>query len=79
MHVIKTREAEALGEYKRTAIDEAKDAADIRLLQVGPKVVDSKVLLKGRGIKPMGTIGRYLVSDAAWTKLQQQFKTITDF
>jgi hypothetical protein len=37
--VTKTKEAQPMGEYKPTAIDVAKAAADFRIVQVGPYVI----------------------------------------
>ena len=62
----KTQEATPMGEYKVTAIDDAKANADLLLIQVCPKVVQSNIQLKGRGIKAMGQ-GLYQVTDAACT------------
>jgi tape measure domain-containing protein len=77
--IYKTKEAEPLGQYAFTAIDASKDSVGIRLLQVSPMIVDSKIPLKGRGIVPMLTSGRYQVSKAAWEKLKSNYTTTTDF
>ena len=77
---VKTQSAQPMGEYQPTAIDAKKEAAQLRLLQVAPKIIDSKATLKGRGIKPFGNIeGRYQVTDAAWVNLQSKYTWQTDF
>jgi hypothetical protein len=75
----KTHTAQPIGEYTRTVTDSRKDTVMIRLLQCSPKIVDSKVPLKGRGIKQLSVAGRYQVSDTAWTKLQSSYSWTTDF
>jgi hypothetical protein len=67
------------GTYKPTAIDEEKKNADIRVLQVGPYVVNSKIQLKGRGIKAMVVGGRYRVTESALKGLHSKYKVVTDF
>jgi hypothetical protein len=76
----KIKDAEPMGDYKATPIDQAKKEADIRLINVSPKIIDCKVALKGRGIKQVENVaGRYQVSDKAWSVLTEQYTWITDF
>ena len=76
----KIKDAEPMGEYKTTPIDQAKKEEQIRLINVCPKIIDCKVALKGRGIKRVESVaGRYQVSDKAWSVLTEQYTWITDF
>ena len=76
----KTQDAQPLGDYVKTSVDTVKESATLKLIQVGPKVIDSKIELKGRGIKLLSTVERrYQVTDTAWEKLQQTHSRATDF
>jgi hypothetical protein len=76
----KTQSAQPVGAYNPTLIDNAKNDAQILLLQVAPKIVDSRLPLKGRGVKPFGSAeGRYLVTDKAWDCLKEQYTWSSDF
>lgn len=75
----KIQDAPQVGTYSPTAIDEQKKEAQILLLQCSPKIVDSKIELKGRGIKALSVNGRYQISDNAWVKIQAQYTTQTNF
>ena len=68
-----------MGEYKPTAIDARKAAAQVLLVQVAPKIVNAKVELRGQGIKPFGPDGTYQVTDKAWAKIQATYTWQTDF
>ena len=74
----KTAEHTPSGDYKPTLIDAQKEATQIRLLQVCPKIIDTNLQLKGRGISTFGN-GRYTVTDTAWEKLKQQYTWAPDF
>lgn len=63
----KTQSAQQMGEYKPTAIDAEKAAADFRLLQVGPCVIRWR---NGR----TETVGR-----AQLAKLKKAHTWATDF
>lgn len=75
----KVKEAPEVGQYKETAIDHEKRNADIRILQVGPIMVESRVELAGIGIKNGKRAGLYEVSKAALKKLQAKYYVVTDF
>jgi hypothetical protein len=64
----------------KTAIDLAKAAADIRIIDAdGTYTVRSKVALSGRGITPRNTLGTYEVSKAALSKLERTYDVVCDF
>lgn len=78
--ITKTKSAEPMGTYKRTAIDEAKDAADFLILYAYGNGYDirSKHELEGRGIKVVsGSV--YHVTEAALNKLKTKYSYMTDF
>ncbi len=76
----KTQEAQKIGNYNPTAVDRAKEAADIRILDIdGTATIESKVALSGRGIKPRAVAGRYEVTKAALAKLQATYSVACDF
>ena len=77
--VTQITKASAPGHYKTTAIDAQKQAAEVRLIQVCPKVVDSRHPLGGRGVKPIGSAGMYVVTDKAWNRIQSKYSTACDF
>ncbi len=76
---VKVQDYTPAGDYKNTRIDDEKASADIRILQMGPVVVDSKIPLKGRGIKPLSVQGRYSISRAVLSRLQKNHAVVTDF
>lgn len=64
----------------KTAIDLAKAAADIRIIDAdGTYTVRSKVALSGRGITPRNALGTYEVSKAALAKLERIHSVVCDF
>jgi hypothetical protein len=76
----KVQDAPPLGEYKRTSVDDQKDAADARIISVD----DGKFTLRtdtmqisGRGIKPCN--GGYEVTRKALEKLQETYTIASDF
>jgi outer membrane protease len=76
--ITKTQEAQMPGEYKRTALDDEKDACEILVIQVGPRVVKSKSTLSGRGVKDLGN-GLFKLTDSAWMKESSTKTWATDF
>lgn len=76
--ITKTKEAQPCGEYKRTALDERKDAATMLLQQVGPRVVRSKVDLTGRGVKKLNE-GTFQLTESAWKKASATHTWACDF
>lgn len=79
----KVQDAQPLGTYKPTSIDERKANADIRILSVedGKFTIESKIELKlGRGMKqPYTRKDLYEVTKKALEKLQTQYNVVTDF
>lgn len=83
--VTKTKDAEPMGAYQRTAIDEAKDAADFLIIYAYGNGYDirSRHTLAGRGVRQVSlTIDGntvYHVTEAALAKLKTQYSYMTDF
>ena len=78
--ITKTKEAQPLGEYKSTAVDQQKADASFLLIQVSPNIINSKIKLKGRGITPYSDVtGCYRVTDKALEKLENEHCWATDF
>lgn len=80
--ITKTQNAQPCGEYKPTALDDAKDRADIRILCAngGSFTVSSRVSLSGRGIKqPYSSPDKYEVTDAALNRLRKTHDVRCDF
>lgn len=81
--VIKIKEAEKMGEYTKTAIDNVKEAADIRLIAInGSYTIDVKdhVIVEGRGVKfAYDAPGRYEVTKAKYIALGKKYTCVTDF
>lgn len=82
--ITKTHDAQPAGEYVRTAVDEARDAADIRIVgHVRNKTeIHSRKLFSGAGVKMVGSangVARYIVSDEALTELRRRYSVATDF
>jgi hypothetical protein len=78
--VTKTKSAEPMGTYKRTALDDAKDAADFLIIYAYGSGFDirTKHELSGRGIKVVsGNV--YHVTEAALAKLKTRYSYMTDF
>ena len=65
--VTKTKDAEPMGEYKPTAVDARKAAADFLLINVNPNIIDWK---DGR---------RERVTAKKLKVLQKKYKWATDF
>jgi hypothetical protein len=78
--ITKTQNAQPVGVYTVTAIDNRKVAADILLTasEGGGYSISSKIALKGRGIKSYSN-GNYSVTDAALAKLRQSYAVECDF
>ncbi len=78
--ITKTKSAAPMGTYKRTAIDDAKDAADFLIIYAYGSSYDirSRLNLEGRGIKRVNG-GIYRVTEAALAKLKTQYSYMTDF
>lgn len=85
----KTQDNLPMGEYKRTALDDAKNAADIRIVDVGgpTTTIKSKFPLEdARGITPytnklsmLTKVWTYEVTKAAMKKLEAKYTIVTDF
>ena len=78
--ITKTKSAEAMGEYKPTAIDAQKAAADVLFLYAygGGYDVRSKVELSGRGVKVVsGSI--YHITEAAAERIKKSHTWACDF
>ena len=77
----KIKDAETLGEYKPTSIDERKANADARIVYVDDGKftlrTDTLTDLKGRGIKKVN--GGYEVTRNALAKLEKLYEIVTDF
>ena len=82
--ITKTKSAEPVGTYNRTSLDDAKDAADIRIVGHfrNRTVIESRRAFQGHGIKreaiANGT-ARYLVSDEAMIELRRRYSVVCDF
>lgn len=82
--ITKTAEAQPVGTYAATAGDDARAAADIRIIgHVRSRTeIETRKLLSGAGVKlvrSVNGIGRYLVTEEALTELRRRFSVATDF
>ena len=77
--VKKIKSASVMGNYKPTVIDKTKAEAQLLLQSCDPKIVHTKIELKGAGIKKSTSPGVYQVSNTAWNKLTTQYNWMTDF
>lgn len=71
-----------VGEYKRTAIDDAKDKADMLLTACngGSYTINTKgIELSGRGVKCRYDNGCYEVTEGLLNKLRSKYNIMTDF
>jgi len=77
--VIKTKDASPMGEYHRTAIDDAKDAADILITgYCGERAtLYSRVPLTGAGIRDCGSY--YTATERALARLRSSYAVMSDF
>jgi hypothetical protein len=80
----RTAHAQPVGEYARTALDDAKDSADILITGCFKKRTEirTRKILSGHGIKMESIsngVGRYTVNDAALDELRRRFTVFTDF
>jgi|SRR5580692_7725953 hypothetical protein len=79
MKVIKIKSAPVMGEYTPTTVDKRKPEIQLVLKSCNPKIVESKIELKGTGIKKYTSQGLYEVSNTAWNKLTAKYSWMTDF
>lgn len=81
--ITKTAEAQIAGTYETTAVDAARNAADIRIVGYARSrtEIESRKILSGAGVKLVrvanGT-GRYLVNEEAMTELRRRYTIATD-
>lgn len=82
--IVKTKDAEPLGTYSPTAIDERKAAADARILDCdGGKFTlrmnpGRSLQLSGRGIKQLSE-GTYIVTRNALARIERTHDVVPDF
>lgn len=81
--VIKTKSAQSLGQYIPTAVDAARDAADIRIVGYcrNRTEIETRKKLLGGGVKLTGInsgVARYLVTDEVMTELRRRYSIATD-
>lgn len=72
------------GEYKRTALDDAKDKADILVTAIDSKytieVKNPSITLSGRGVKRSTWIGNiYYVTERIYKQLCEKYNVMCDF
>lgn len=77
----KIKSHQPMGEYKRTAIDDRKDTADIMIQYAngGSYTIKSKTSLSGRGVKKDYGQGRYEVTERKLEQLKAQYRVECDF
>lgn len=75
----KVKDAPLAGVYQKTSVDIEKEEADFLLLQVDPYIVDSKVILFGRGVTLMDVKGRYRLTEKALEVAQSKYTWMADF
>ena len=78
--MIKTQDAQPMGEYTRTALDDRKDAADVLIVGISGnrRELRSKVALRGLGIQHIRN-DFYLATESAINRIRAKHSVECDF